>query len=490
MKFTLLLPRYRNVVATGVFGLTLSVLHSPLSAAEDKQFPNIVFYFADDLGWGDNQVNNPQSHIPTPNLNKLAAEGINFTDAHSSGSTCAPSRYGLLTGRNPIAYPNYQYKLTSNAWDCLTLPEMLRKKGYTTHMIGKWHFSVHFKSAKKEGYEFFPRKANPKAVVGKFDLASESKYGPLDRGFDTFFGTPLQPGGGWRCNMEGRKLIGKPHINEKGQPEVEDFDIVKWLDLLTTKSVEKIKQCAGQKKPFFLYIPINSPHKPIVPDEPYRGKTVIGDYGDYCYQVDASLGKVMAALDEAGVADNTILIFSSDNGSFAPAEPKLQSVTKGDNKKPHAANGPWRGAKKDLWEGGHRVPYVVRWPKRVKPGTSSNHVVSLMDHMATFAAIADYKLASIDATDSYNILPLWLGKEASLELRDRVIYHYGPKSYAVRKGKWKAIFQDGKNLLYDLEKDPSESKDLSGERPDVIKEFKSYLDDYKKVKKSAPHTAK
>lgn len=468
---------------------------SPVPAKKSR-LPNIIFYFADDLGWGDNETNNPASKIPTPNLNTLASQGITFTDAHASGSTCAPSRYGLLTGRNPMVYRNFQYKLTSAAWDCLTLPAMLRKKGYTTHAIGKWHFSVHFKNRKGE-FEFYPRKPKPRSVKGKFDLTADTKYGPLDRGFDTFFGTPFQPGGGWYCNMIGRKLEGKPYINERGQPQTDDFDVVKWLEVLTNKSVEKINEQAKQEKPFFLYIPINSPHNPIVPDDPFKGKTVIGDYGDYCYQVDCSLGKVMNAVKESGIYENTIFIFSSDNGSFAPNNKDLQSVKKGEDKTSHAANGHWRGAKKDLWEGGHRVPYLVRWPKVIPAGAKSSATVSLMDHMATFAAIVDYPLTKKDGTDSHNILPLWKGAEGPPASGKRTLFHYGPREEAVRQGRWKLILKNGgpkategapgSIQLYDLEKDPSEKTNLSNQYPEIVKKLIDQLNAYRISKASAPH---
>lgn len=315
------------------------------SLSEKKETPNIIFFLADDMGWGDVHCNNPKSKIKTPNIDKLAQEGMRFTDAHCVGSLSAPSRFGLLTGRNPVNWTNYT-DIESEDWNCLTMPQMLQKQGYYTACIGKWHFGVLFEG--KDG-----RWGAPSSISGRFPtptdkwiLTSETRLGPSDRGFDYFFGSPLQPGEGWYVNMEGNKLLGNPKLNPD-LPVTEDFNIQKWMGVILSKSKEKIQELSKGDQPFFLYFPLNSPHKPIVPDEPFMGRSGMGKYGDYCLQVDWCLGEIMKSIDDAGISDNTILIFTSDNGSFYyPDSPNSNLEDKAELlENHHLANGPFKKGK-------------------------------------------------------------------------------------------------------------------------------------------------
>jgi arylsulfatase A-like enzyme len=469
-------------------GLIAATLLASTHGVRAANKPNIVFILADDMGWGDIEPNNPDSLVPTPHLNKLASQGMRFTDAHASGSTCAPSRYGILTGRNPMLWPRYQYRFDDQEWDCLTLPQMLKDAGYSTHCIGKWHFGVEFKG--RDGSWGRPsRKGKWPGGQDNWDLTAETRYGPVDRGFDYFFGTPYQPGGGWLSNMEGNRLTdSNPEFSERGLPVSADFDIQKWLGLITGKTVDRITELSKTRNPFFLYFPINSPHSPIVPDEPFIGKTKAGAYGDYCHQVDWSVGQVMDAIHRAGIAENTILIFTSDNGSYMGVKETSLNT--------HKANAHFRGVKKDLWEGGQRVPYLVSWPGKINPGTVCEDTFSLMDHMRTLATILKIKLDKEDAPDSVDMAMAWAGKP----VKKRTLFHYGTRVSGVRSGKWKLIegWQEdspsmkGRTLsdkelaerpegqLYDLDQDEGEQNNLWDTYPEVVKNLRDELADYRK----------
>ncbi|MGQ8336242.1 sulfatase family protein [Sunxiuqinia sp. A32] len=478
------------------------------SISEKEEMPNIIFFFADDMGWGDAKCNNPEPQVETPNIDKLAQEGMRFTDAHCVGSLCAPSRFGFLTGRNPVNWKNYT-NIKAEEWDCLTMPQMLQKQGYYTACIGKWHFGVLFEG--KDG-----KWGAPSPISGRFPkpadnwiLTSETRLGPTDRGFDYFFGNPMQHGEGWCVNMEGNKILGDPKLDSKGVPVSDDYDIQKWMNVILAKSKGKIQELSKGDQPFFLYFPLNAPHKPIIPDEPFVGKSDIGIYGDYCQQVDWCLGEIMKTIDDAGIRENTILIFASDNGSYY----YLNSVnsSREDNnellKSHHRANGPFKKGKGQPEEGGHRIPYIVRWPKEIEAGSVNETTVSLGDHFATFAALTGYQLGQEDAIDSWNILPLWKGDETSADYQNRTFFHYNnnPEVDAVRKGNWKMIPEcyykkrvrgaggskpqliPVPGQLYDLNKDPGEKNNLWEKYPEVVKELSQELADYKKRKSSALH---
>ncbi|MCB1121241.1 MAG: arylsulfatase [Verrucomicrobiae bacterium] len=490
-----------------IFTVFAAIAFTFASHAQKQALPNIVFVFADDMGWGDAHVNQPAAQVQTPNIDKLAREGMRFTDAHCVGSLCAPSRFGLLTGRNPVIWKDY-VDIESEAWNCMTMPQMLQRQGYYTACIGKWHFGVLFEG--KDG-----RWGAPNSVSGRFPkppenwlLTSETRLGPTDRGFNFFFGTPLQPGGGWFANMEGNKLLGNPKLNPD-LPATEDFKIQEWMGVILGKSIEKIHELSKSDQPFFLYFPLNSPHKPIVPDEPFIGRSGIGKYGDYCQQVDWCLGEIMECIDAAEIRDNTILIFTSDNGSYY----YLNSVnsSRDDNeellKNHYLANGPFKKGKGQPEEGGHRIPYIVRWPEHIEAGAVNDMTISLGDHFATFAALTGYQLGQKEAIDSWNILPFWTGDKPDKNYQERTFFHYNnnPDVDAVRKGEWKMIPEcyvkirnRGKDnrepelvlvpgQLYDLKKDPGEQNNLWDQHPEVVSALSLELEQYRQRKSSAPH---
>ncbi len=491
------------------FILFVAVTTIVFSTLKAQKKPNIIFFFADDLGYGDIQCNNPESKIKTPNVDLLANQGMRFTDAHSTGSLCAPSRYGLLTGRNPVNWQNY-VNIESDAWDCLTMPQMLQKQGYTTACVGKWHFGVLFEGLDGRWGAPTPEGGKFPPPVDNWKLTSETRLGPIDRGFDYFFGTPLQPGEGWYANMEGTRLLGNPKLSPE-LPATDDFDIQKWMSVILVKAQEKIHELSEKEKPFFLYFPINSPHKPVVPDTNFIGKSGIGKYGDYCVQVDWCFGEVMKTIEDAGISDNTILIFASDNGSFyySGAVHNNRADEEELIRNKHRANGVFKKGKGQPEEGGHRIPYIVRWPGFIEPGTINKTTISLGDHFATFAAVTNYELTQDDAIDSWNILPLWTNSKSEINYGNRTFFYFNnnPKVNAVRQGKWKmipecyykerrknrkedsnkssgnpreSIFIPGQ--LYDLDADPGEQVNLWEEHPEVVKELTAKLDEYHKQK--------
>jgi arylsulfatase A len=408
-----------------LFGML--VLAGAVSAA-DK--PNVVYILADDLGYGDPGCYNPQSKIPTPNIDRLAKEGVRFTDAHSPSAVCTPTRYALLTGRyawrsrlqkgvqGPFSPPLIAEKL-------LTVPAMLREQGYSTAIIGKWHL----------GWGW------PKPDGDKRDFTKPIPDGPTTRGFDTYFGTDV-PNYPPYCFIENDRTVGIPSeaapvgkdmFNIAGLT-VPEWKLVDILPGLEKRAVEHIAKAAKADKPFFLYLPLTSPHFPVVPTAEFKGKSKAGEFGDFVAQTDAVVGKVLDALKTAGVADNTLVIFTSDNG------PEVVEIKNGayDRLKDygHASMGTLRGTKRDAWEGGHRVPFVARWPGKIKPDTTCDETICHVDLMATLAAVLNVKLPDDAGVDSVNVLPALLGEKLNAPLREATVHHSAQGKFAIRKGEW------------------------------------------------------
>lgn len=483
--------------------------------------PNIVFILADDLGHGDPRCYNERSRIPTPSIDRLARQGMRFTDAHSPSSVCTPTRYALLTGR--YAWRSrlkrgvlWTYGMPLIEPGRLTVAELLRRHGYTTGCIGKWHLGMAW--ARRDGKNT-PANANrlDDAVI---DLSRPIRAGPLTAGFDHYFGTDV-PNFPPYCFIENDRIVGPEPTRPKpenvfGSPGrmQAGWKLEAILPALTERAVEFIKRHSASepRRPFFLYFPLTAPHTPIVPAAPYRGKSQAGDYGDLVHQVDATVGAVMAALDGAGVADETLLIFTSDNGSPARAgDPHIRNrewAATGAVIRMfgHEPNRPWRGMKSDAWEGGHRVPFIVRWPGRVKPGTVNDSLISHVDFLATVAAALEVSLPPGSAEDSYNQLPTLTGTAAGRPIRQDLIHHSGNGLFAIRQGRWKLITGRGsggftrparippeklkpgepRGQLYDLRDDRGEKKNLHGERPEVVRRLTELLDHQRKKGRSRP----
>ena len=500
--------------------LATVLVSSPLAAA-DAQRPNIVFILADDLGYGDVQCYNPESRVPTPHIDKLAAQGMRFTDAHSPSTVCTPTRYSVLTGR--MAFRNgMKGVFTGVGGPCLieqgrlTLPEVLRRKGYTTACIGKWHIGMTFFD--KTGA---PINENGLEAVQRVDYSRPCPDAPIHRGFDVFFGTVCCPTTDWLyAYVEGDRIPVPPtHIVDRGplpkhpysgdnRPgmiapgfDLEEVDLV-FLEKSQRFLERHVKE--SPDKPFFLFHSTQAVHLPSFPADRFKGKTSSGPHGDFIFELDHVVGELMRTLEQLGVADNTLVMFSSDNG------PEVKTTLHMRADHGHDGARPWRGMKRDNWEGGHRVPFIGRWPGKVAAGSISHQTTCLTDVMATCAAAAGAKLPPDAAEDSFDILPVLLGKQPDTPVRQYTLHQTIKLELAIRRGKWKYLDHKGSGgntyarrketrhlviadtapdapgQLYDLDADPGETINLSGKHPEIVKELKAQLEKYKADGRSAP----
>ena len=439
--------------------------------------PDIVYILADDLGYGDVQCLNPQrGKIKTPNLDKLASQGMTFTDSHSGSSVCTPTRYGVLTGRYA-----WRSKLQNGVLDGyvqpliaagrLTVPALLKQNGYHTACIGKWHLGFTIEGAGKSGGNDKKAKGDDKKMGAPLDAITRD--GPLTRGFDEFFG------------FHHARMMKSVFENDRVAQIVEPVDM---LPALVKHTGEHIAGRAKAGQPFFIYLALNSPHTPIVPSKAWQGKSGLGDYADFVMETDWAVGEVLAALDKAGVADNTLVIFTSDNGCSPAA--------KVDNLEAHGhfASADRRGYKSDIWDGGHRVPFLVRWPGKVKAGSQCAQLICHTDLMATCAEILGAKSPDTAGEDSVSILPALLGTDTA-PIHGTVVHHSISGRFAVRQGNWKLELCPGSGgwgkpgdadakkrglpdiQLYDLSTDIGETKNVQAEYPDIVQQMSKLLDD-------------
>ena len=467
-----------------------------------------MYILADDMGYGDLACQNPESKIPTPNLDRLASEGVRFTDAHSPSAVCTPTRYGILTGR--YCWRTRLKSGVSWVWDPplieagrLTVPGMLQRHGYHTACIGKWHLGLDWPTTDGK-----PPVAKSKGET--IDFTKSIANGPTTRGFDYYFGTAV-PNFPPYCFIENDRTVGLP---TEMKPEVmfglpgpmlPGWKLVDILPGLTGKAVEYVGERARERdRPFFLYMPLTAPHTPIVPAPEFRGKSGAGLYGDFVHQVDWTVGQVMEALRRHGLEKNTLVVFTSDNGSPARngenASGPPGSVVKETG---HHPSWKLRGMKADIWDGGHRVPFLARWPGHTRPGTTCDELICHSDLMATCAAILGEPLPNDAAEDSYNILPALLGERREELIREAVVHHSGNGVFAIRQGKWKLITQLGsggwtkpgsvkpepggpRGQLYDMEADLSEQRNLWLERPEIVERLTALLEKYKAEGRSVP----
>ncbi len=490
----------------------LSVSAAIIGCTErESKLPNIVIFYADDMGYGDLNCQNPGSKIPTPNLDQLASEGIRFTDAHSSSGICSPSRFALLTGmyhwRRQHDIVNSFGKPFFNESD-ITLPEVLRENGYTTACIGKWHLGWNWEFKNEPSKEVMQWGRLTKFYGPEdIDWGKPITGGPLDRGFDYYFGdgTINFPPYAW---IENDRIIEAPteimDINNIGfetkegnwefrpGPKVKDWDPYEVLPALTRKGVEWIHQQDGNK-PFLLYFSFPSPHAPIIPNDEFDGTSGAGAYGDFMVQTDWVTGQILKALKDKGFDDNTIVIFTSDNGPEQYAFERARAYS-------HFSMGNLRGLKVDIWEGGHRVPMIIKWPGHIEPGSVSDKLISQIDFMSTLAAITGINLPEGAAPDSYNILPTLLGKDYDFPEREVLIHNTYASRWAVRKGDW--LYMDTNSgehrimpdfykelmgytdfetegLLFNLKDDIEQRVNLYSEYPELVNELEGLLTDQK-----------
>ena len=484
--------------------LLLLALVATAAVAAERSLPNVVILYADDMGWGDLGVQNPDSKIPTPNLDRLAAEGTRFTNAHSSSGVCTPSRYALLHGR----YHWRKFHGIVNAFDPpildperLTLAELLKAKGYRTACIGKWHLGWDWQAIRRPGATpALDKKGRTKVFApDAFDWSQPVPGGPLDHGFDHYFGddVPNFPPYAW---IENDRLLAAPteplNITPKTAegswearpgPMVAGWDFYAVVPRLAERAEEWVRAQRGREGPFFLYAPFNSPHAPIVPSAEFTGTSKAGGFGDFMAQTDAAAGRILRALEEIDAADNTLVVFTADNGAESYAYERVRAFG-------HRSSGPFRGVKRDLWEGGHRVPFVVRWPGIVPAGRVSDALISQIDLFATIATAVGASIPAGSAEDSHDQTPLLRGGEISA--RASLVHNTNEKGYAVRMGDWVLIdaptgavskvpaWFDAENgytkhdqpgELYNLREDPGQKRNLYAEQPAKVAELRAEL---------------
>lgn len=469
------------------FGLLPLLSAAALSATP----PNIVFILADDMGYGD--PHHAGGKAPTPHLDRIAAEGMRFTDAHSSSAVCTPTRYGILTGRynwrstlkNGVLQGNSQPLIPAER---TTVASFLKDSGYRTAIIGKWHLGLGWKRLPKA------RKAESGPTEGSgwaLDYGSKLERGPLSFGFDESFIIPASLDMPPFLYLRNDKPTAIPAVTKtwlRPGAAATDFEAVNCLPDFAKESRDFIRRSAAAKdKPFFLYLPLTSPHTPIVPGARWKGKSGIGDYGDFLMETDWVVGEVLAELETSGLSEDTFLIFTSDNG-FAPYAGLEPLLAQG-----HKPLGDLRGTKADIFEGGHRVPFLVRWPGTVKPGSVSSATICLNDFFST-SADAVGKLASIPADtaeDSFSLLPLLKGQ--GTYTRSFTIHHSSQGTFAIRQGDWKLCLCPDSGgwsepkpgspaaaasypvQLYNMKDDPAESKNLAENEPERVKKLAATL---------------
>ena len=452
--------RYKNFLGF----LTITILSG---VCPGSNLPNIVLIMCDDLGYGDVQCLNPENgKIKTPNIDQLAREGMIFTDAHSGSSVCSPTRYGLLTGRY-----SWRTRLQSGVVqgfapclieeDRMTVAGLLKTKGYATAIVGKWHLDFQYQD---------PQSGKILQKQSRAPIGATIPDGPVHRGFDYFHGN--HHAGHMDTIIENERVV-------------ERLDEILNLPRLTEKSVAYIKErTKSPNQPFFLYVPLGSPHTPIVPTKEWQGASGLGPYGDFVMQTDATVGAITSALAKHGFADNTLVIFTSDNGCSKAANiPGLK-------KKGHHVSAHYRGSKADSWDGGHRVPFIVRWTGKVQAGSQSDQLITLVDMFATACEITGARAPNM-GEDSVSFLPALSGKPIE-STRQGVIHHSISGHFGYREGKWKLILARGSGgwtspkenqvesnvpeaQLYDMKKDPCEQNNLYLDRPEVANRLLAHL---------------
>lgn len=504
-----------------LIGLSLAV--GPNAAAER---PNILLIYADDLGYGDLRCYNRQGKAATANIDRLAAQGLRFTDAHSPATVCTPSRYGLLTGRFPFRIGAASRVFVGLDGPCLikpndlTLPGMLQQCGYRTALTGKWHV----------GLTFFDRETGQPIHRGgvenvrRADFTRRIPDAPIHRGFDEFFGTACCPTTDHLyAYIDGDRVAEPPTIlldeAEKRRRELpfnaytRDFRVGLASKTFEPENVDLRFLEASQaflrrqrrdhpEQPFFLMHSTQAVHLPSIPAPRYRGQTEAGPHGDFIHEFDDIVGRLLGTLKQLGYAENTLVILSSDNGPELPTARDMRKTYQHDGARP------WRGLKRDSWEGGHRTPLIVRWPGHVKPGVSAE-LVNQTDLLATIAEIVDFKLPNEAAEDSVSILGVWRGETG---LTRTYAVQQALRGRSIRKGRWKYLDHrgsggnhydrdgewgakpfalreqapDAPGQLYDLQTDPGETTNLYFKRPELVAELKAKLDQFVEQSRSAP----
>ena len=505
---------WKTTVCLGVVTLWSEAVLA--AQAPSPQRPNIVYILCDDLGYGDVKCLNPEGKIATPNMDRLAASGMTFTDAHSSSAVCTPTRYGILTGRY-----NWRSRLQSGVLGGLsprliepgrmTVASLLQARGYHTAAIGKWHLGMDW--VRKPGKDVSELTIESPDQVWNVEYGKPIANGPNAVGFDYYFGISAS------LDMVPYTFIENDHVTNlptldrdfpmmlgratgrcRRGPAAPGFEVADVLPSLTRKALEYLAGRAAAAKagsPFFLYLPLNAPHTPIAPTPEWQGRSGLNPYADYVMEVDATVGQVLDALDRQGLAENTLVILTSDNGCSPQADfPALAA-------KGHNPSYVFRGAKADIYDGGHRIPFIVRWPGKVRPRSTCDQTICLTDFLATVADILGVKLPENAGEDSVSILPALLGK-AERPLREAIVHHSINGSFSIRQGNWKLELCPGSGgwsfprpgvddtsklplvQLYDLSNDIGEKNNVQDQHPDVVQRLTRLLEKYVAEGRSTP----
>ncbi len=467
--------------------------------------PNVVYIFADDMGYGDVSCLNEKAAFETKHIDRLAAGGMRCTDAHASSAVCTPSRYSVLTGRynwrsvlKQGVTGGYSRPILEDGR--LTVASMLREQGYRTACVGKWHLGLEW-PLKDGGI------ASTYQDEAQVDFSAPITNGPLDHGFDTFYGISASLDMPPYAYIENRNVTSVPTRHFDGMEDkafmrsgliADDFEPERVLPVLTEKVETLLDAYAAEEQPFFIYFPLPAPHTPILPTEAFRGKSGTNAYGDFCLQVDDTVGRVMAALERHGLAENTIVIFTADNGCSPMADYDELAACN------HHPSYHFRGMKSDIFEGGHRIPFIVRWPEQILPGGTSDQTICLADLTATMAEITGYPLPDAAAEDSVSTLGVWDGTSTG-PVREATVHHSINGSFSIRKGHWKLEMcadsggwsvprsghpEESAGLpavqLYDLRHDIGETQNVQDEHPDVVETLRDLLTKYIQEGRSTP----
>ena len=466
------------------------------------QTPNIIFILADDLGYGDVSCMNPQGKIPTPNIDRIAGEGIRFTDAHSASAVCSPSRYSILTGR--YCWRKLDKGIVGVYGDTIippsrmTIADFLKRKGYTTGCFGKWHLGMGWNKIDEVP-----------GCLPEVDFTKPVTAGPTTNGFDKYFGVDV-PNWPPYCFIDGKDTIGIPsgeiplsisneEISVKG-PYVNGWRLEDILPAITDRACQFIEEQAHNRNPFFMYFPLTSPHTPLAVNKPWRGKSGLNLYADFVMETDAMVGRILDMLSQMNIVENTIVAFASDNGcAHYIGASYLESQG-------HYPSYIYRGYKSHAWDGGHRIPFMIRWPEVVAPGGVYSHPVCLSDFFATAAEITGAEIPDSAGEDSISFLKALKGDFSAI--REIVVSHSLSGKFTIRKGHWKLILCAGSGgfgeihndysdsearelglppyQLYNLDEDISETRNLYYENPDIVGELVGILREYVACGRSTP----
>jgi len=475
-----------------------------------SDLPNILIILADDLGYGDVSCFNENSKVNTVHLDELASGGMIFTDAHTSSSVCTPTRYGILTGRY-----NWRSRLKSSVLsgkskalipaERTTLASLLKEQGYHTAFIGKWHLGwdwaimdpAHFNESDLNFGQF-----------EEIDFTQPISNGPGSLGFDYSYGHSGSLDMAPYVYVENSRVTALPdrvtgnsdsYAFWREGPTGKDFIHEEVTPNFFSHAMDFIRQQKEDKQPFFLYLALPSPHTPILPTPRWQGKSRLNVYGDFVLMIDDYTGQLLEVLEESGMKENTLVFFTSDNGCSPRANFELLGNLG------HDPSYVFRGHKADIFEGGHRVPFIARWPSRIKAGAICDQTICTTDFFRTLAGITGYTVEDDQGEDSYDLTPLLQQRPVEGSFREATVHHSITGDFAIRKGDWKLIMCPGSGgwsfptpgdveaidtlpgvQLYNLEEDPGETTNLQGIHPEKVSELKSLLTRYIQKGRSTP----